>query len=275
MRYPRSSRRVGDKDSNVRSKALSVLGEVSGVTELPLLTDLLLEAQAPEVVRTAEQAISTVCTRAEKPEAGSQLLVSRLGQATPDKKVILLGVLSKVGGPTALKAVRSSIQDSQTEVHAAAIRALSVWKSPEVVADLLALAQTAANATDRLLGLRSYLGWAGKADLPLPQRLEICQKAAGLVQKPEEKTLLISRLGNIASPEALPLLQPYLDEPAVRNEGINAMVSVAEKLLKGRQANKVAPQLIQPLEKAVQAAANTDLADRAKAALKLAKDKGK
>jgi HEAT repeat protein len=266
---------VGDQDANVRSKALGVLGEVAGVKELPLLADLLLEAQAPEVVRAAEQAISTVCARAKKPEAASPFIVSRLEQAPSGKKVALLGVLSKVGGTTALKAVRSSVQDPQTEVHAAAIRALSVWKSPEVVPDLLALAQTAQDPTDRLLGLRSYLGWAGKEEVPLRQRLEICRKAAGLVQKPEDKTLLISRLGNVASPESLTLLLPYLDEPATRDEGINAMVSVAEKLLNGRQANRVAPRLIQPLEKAVKVATNPGLAERAKAVLKLAKDKVK
>jgi len=105
------------------------------------------------------------------------------------------------------------------------------------------------------------------------ERLSMCRKAADMVQSDGEKRLLLGTLGGINSPAALPVIAPYLDDAAIRQEAALASLAIADRLLKGRQSGKHAPQLIAPLEKVVQALGDDELAGRAKGLLRQAKTK--
>ena len=51
-------------------------------------------------------------------------------------------------------------------------------------------------------------------------------------------------------------------------------MNLSDQLLKGNDSAKVAPKLVEPLDKVAQVTANTDLAKRAKALRDQAKSKG-
>jgi len=259
-----------DDDAEVRSAALKRLGELGSAAELAAMLELLMRPKAPGDVGAAEQALGAVCARADNPESAAEKLAALLARAEPPQKAALLRVLGTLGGANALKAVRAAVSDPDNEVRAAAIRALGSWKTAEAAPDLLKLAQSAADPADRTRCLRSYLGMAGRADLPADQRLAMCRQAGKLLQRDEEKRLLLAALAGTQSPDALVLIVPYLDEAAIRDEAATAAVSLAEGLLKGRQAAKVAPKLVEPLKKVAQAPLGADLAQRAKTALQQA-----
>jgi hypothetical protein len=101
----------------------------------------------------------------------------------------------------------------------------------------------------------------------------MCRQAASLIQKDEEKKLLLAALGSISSVEALDLITPYLDDAAVKEEASTGIVDISDKLLQGSDGTKVAPKLIEPLNKVVQVTASADLAKRAQTLLKQAKGK--
>jgi len=257
---------AGDADAAGRAAAIRTLGDLAGPAELPALIDLLMRAKEPQAVAAAEQAVSAACLRADKPESCTERLIGMLPKAQASQKAALLHVLGGVGGPAALKAVRDCLGDADKEVHVAAVRTLCAWKDIEVLPDLLALARKTDNPTDRALGLRGYLGWASNNKTPAAERMSICKQAEGMVQKPEEKRLLLSALGSIATPEAIAMIMPHVDDAATKAEACAAVVSAAEKILKGPGAARAAPRLLEPLQKVAQAAAG-DMANRAKAAL--------
>jgi len=60
------------------------------------------------------------------------------------------------------------------------------------------------------------------------------------------------------------MIAPYLGDAATKDEASAATVAVAEKLVDGPDASKLA----EPLQKAAQATANADLVKRAKALLR-------
>jgi len=264
---------AGDSDAQVRSGALKRLGELGGPAEVPKLLDLLLGAKENSDREAAEQAVTVVCGRAEKPESMAGQMLERLAQAQPAPKSALLRVLTSIGGPEALKAVRTATGDSNAEVKAAAIRALGSWKTTDAAPDLLALARDAADPADRAVALSSFLGLANNPDLPTDQRLAMCRQAVGVIQRAEEKKLLLAALGGIPSADALPLIAPWLDEAATKEEASAAVVAVADALLKGPTAAEAAPRLMEPLRKAAEVTGNTELARRAKAALARAESK--
>jgi len=209
------------------------------------------------------------------PKALVDELCFALAKAPTQQKLALLRVLSAVGGADALKAVRAAVDDSNEEVHRGAIRALGSWNTVDAAPHLLELAKKATNENDKTLCLRGYLGFASRPDLPVKQRLSMCREAEGLIQRDDEKKLLLGALGNINSPGALSLIAPYLDASATREEASAAVVSISERLLKGRGAPKVASRLIKPLEKVAQVTTNSEVSRKAKELLKQAQSKAR
>jgi HEAT repeat protein len=264
---------AGGTDAKVRTAAVRRLGELAGSAELPQLLDLLAKAKTPEDVDATEQALRSVCLRATKPDVCVGQVEARLAQSQPAQKCALLGALGAIGGTNALRAVRSAVNDSNADVHAAAIRALAAWSTADAAPDLLVLARTASSPTDKMICLRGYLAVAGHADMPADQQLAMCRQAVPLVQKVEEKKLLLAALGGIASAEALDLIKPYLDDAGTMEEASTAVVEISAKLLKGSDSAKLAPQLVAPLEKATHNTVNPDLVKRAQKLLKQAQGK--
>jgi HEAT repeat protein len=260
-------------DPQIRTAAIRKLGELADPSDLPRLFNLLAEAADPGELEATEQAVSSVSLRALDPGACVRQVEARLAQAPPAQKCALVRVLGAVGGTNALTATRAAVNDPNTEVHGAAIRVLAGWSTAEAAPDLLELAKAASNPTDKMICLRGYLRLAGQSDLPVDKRLAMCREAADLAQKDNEKKLLLGALGGIASPQALNLITPYLDDAGCKEEAATAVVDISDKLLQRRNADWVASRLIKPLEKAVQATANGDLANRANGLLDQAKSK--
>jgi len=264
---------AGGSDSKLRIAAVQKLGELAGPADLPPLLNLLGKAKSPEDLEATEQALSAVCLKATKPGACVSQVEARLAESQPAQKCALVRVLGAVGGASALQGVRSAVNDPNAEVHAAAIRVLGGWSTADAAPDLLELAKAASNPTDKMICLRGYLALAGHADLPTDQRLTMCRQAASLVQKDDEKKLLLAALGSISSIEALDLIRPYLDDQATKEEASTGVVDISDKLLQGADAAKAAPKLIEPLDKASQITSSAELTARAKKLLDQAKTK--
>jgi HEAT repeat protein len=262
-------------DREIRTAAIKAVGELGGPDQLPALLVLLMDLRASEDLDAARQALSDVCTKADDPESCTWELAGTLAKAGPAQKIVLLRVLGGIGGPNALEAVRKAVDDRRAEVHVAAMRALGTWKTADAAPILLALAKAADNPNDKTLCLRGYLGFAARGDVPPGQRLSMCRQAAGLIERDDEKQLLLGALGGINSPDALALIMPYLDEPSVRAEACTATVAVAENLLKRSDNSKVAAKLVQPLEKVAQVSTNADLTRRAKTLLRQARKRAR
>lgn len=263
----------GDADASVRGASIKMVGELGGPDQLSSVLDVLMTLQSSRDIEAARQALSDVCGKASPPESCSGALIGRLDGAGTAQKIVLLRVLSGIGGQEALQAVRKTVGDADADVHAAAIRALGTWKTVDAAPPLLALAKGADNAGDKALCLRAYLGMAGRRDLPVGERLSMCREAGNLIESADEKRRLLSVLGGIDAPEAMSIIAPYLSDAAVRREAVLASLAVADRLLKGRASGRHAPNLIAPLEKVTQVETTDELSRRAKALLGSAKTK--
>jgi HEAT repeat protein len=261
-------------DTKVRPELIKMIGDLGGAEQLPALLELLDNADRPQDLAAAEQAIATACTKAKEPQVQADKLIDRLPQAKPAQQAALLRVLAAVGGPNSLKAVRAAIESDNAEVRSAAIRALGSWRTADAAPDLLALAKATNDSTAKTLFLRSYLNLAVRGEMATEQRLQMCEQAKGLIQRDEEKRLLLGTLSNIETPEAMSLILPYLSDAGMQQEAGMAAVTLAEKLLKGRGAAKMATQLVEPLQKVAQTTTNSEVARRANALLEQAQKRG-
>lgn len=270
---PDVSRLAADADPKVRIAAVQCVGELGGKAQLPFLLDLLQHPKSNQDMEAAENALEVVSVKPGSREPAVAAIQAQLGKSEPAQKSALLRVLTTIGGPEALNSVRNALTDASADVRAGAVRSLAGWSTPDAAPDLLRLSRESGSATEKTLALRGYLAMAARGDVGEPQRIEMCRQAAPLVERAEEKRLLLAALGSINSPDALPVLESYLGDSAVKDEAATAMLSLADKLLKRDNAAQLAARLVGPLEKVVQNTTNEKLTGQAKALLQQAKAK--
>ena len=249
-----------EDDPGTRLAALTALEGLAGPAEIPALLELLVNVAAPEELDTAERALSAACGKSGDPDSCAEKLVGLLPEARPALKEAILRLLHSIGGSRSCRAVLTAVDDADADVRGTAFRLLGEWPTAEAAPDLLRLAKSSTDPTDKLLCLRSLLRLAGNKDVPVDQRLGLCRQAAPLIQRNEEKKLLLGVLGGLPTPDALSLATPYLEDPATQEEACAAVLSIGEQLAQGPDASKA----LEPLQRVAQSTTNADLARRAK-----------
>lgn len=223
-----------DAASPVRIAALNGIGELGGASDLPALLRVLTGLTDPLELEAAEQTLSGIAVRADRPGAVVAIVAETIPKAAPSQKGALVRVMGSLGGESALRVVRSALDEPSPEVHAAAIRTLGAWKTADAAPILLTLATNAPDATDRTLSLHNYLGLASSSDIPANERLQLCRNATNATSTPESKKLLLAALGGIDSIEVVTLIAPFLKDASVHEEAGAALLTVAERLQKAK-----------------------------------------
>ena len=257
---------AGGADPQVRPAAIKMVGELGGPDQLPVLLDLLMGTKATQDVEAAEQALSDIFARADNPQSYTDKITGLLAQAQPAQKGVLLRILSTIGGPDALKAVRAAVDDPNAEVRAAAIRALGRWKGADAAPDLLRLAKTSPDPSGRIAALRGYIGLVRDESLSTENKLAMCKEAAAMIQRDEEKKLLLGVLGEVPAVEALSMAMAHLSNPATKDEAAFAAVAIGEKIFEQKPG-----EVADAVAKVMQVTGNKDVARRAKAILNKAR----
>jgi len=266
---------TSEAEPKVRRAALKIVGELGSSKELPSLIDLFMDSNEPQIIGASGQAAIVVCMKEGNPQSYSDKFIELFAKARKPQKRVLLHMLSSTGGPKALETVRKAVDDGEEGIYRDAIRALSSWRSADAAPHMLVLAKKLTDQNEKTLCLRGYLGFASRVSLPADQRLSMCRDVEGVIERNEEKKLLLSALGNIDSTEALTMITPYLDVPATRREASMGALAIAERLLKGRGSSRYASKLIKPLQKVVKVTTDAKTAKRAKGLLKRAQSKAK
>jgi HEAT repeat protein len=243
---------MSDADLNVRTAAARSYGELAGAAGIPVLIDKLTKSTDAREVAIYERVLGTVCPLAGEKDACAKRLAEALPKAGPAAKPAVLRTLRVAGGPEALKAVRGAVNDADKEVHATALRVLGEWPSADASPLLLELAKSSSDGGDKLLALRGYLGMALLKNVAAADKLAIGRQAAPLIQREEEKRMLLGALSGAASAEALDLIIPYLEDPAVKREAVATVMAIAEK----RKPKQHAAVAQKALEKVVKVAAD-------------------
>jgi len=252
-----------DTNPQVRAAAFRTIGDLSGPGDVPAVLQLLIQAKTPEDIEATEQALGVVASKSRDRDATVQQLAGAFDAAQLAQKSALLRVLTSLGGPKALALVRSAVKNPNAEVRTAAVRALSNWSSVDAAPDLLEIAKSTESPSDKMVSLRGLLGMAVQGEQHSEaQRLTLCRQAAELVQKPEEKKMLLAALGSISSPESVQMIMPYLRDDAVREEAANAVVGISEKLLK-KQDPKATEILTLALTEVTKSGASGGLVEKA------------
>lgn len=257
---------AGDNDQKIRSSALRKVGELGSLTELPALLDLLIKFKTSQDLEAVKRALSVICMKADNPESYTMKLTNLLSRVQPMQKCALLHVLGVIGSSNALGAVRAEVNNSNEVVREAAISALCAWKTADAAPHLLALAKESPFSSRKTATLRGYINLVRDESLSTEKKLEMCREATALIQRNEEKKLLLGVLGTVPAAEALSMAMTYMGDSLVRNEACFAVVAISEKIVL-QNPDEVADAI----GKVLKATNNRNVTRRAKAILDKAK----
>jgi len=220
---------AAEPDAAVREAAYAALAALATADELPAVVDLLVKAQDEERGK-AEKAVLTVARKAG--EAGCPAVLAALSGASASKaRVSLLKVLGELGDDAALSALRAGVKDSDAGVQDAAVRALAQWPHTAALEDLLAIAKTVENNTQRVLALRGYVRLlALPSERPVADTIARYEEALGMATGADEVKTVLGALADLKHPAALQLAGKHLDDDAVRAEAVAASLKIARAI---------------------------------------------
>jgi len=213
----------------VRRASLDALRGLAGAEHVPSLVDLLAQTDQSEQ-RRARRMLVAVADQSGARGAATRGLLAKLAQTENEEtRRSLLLTLGELGQDAALPALREALQSDSGQVRRAAIVALSGWPNAEPMADLLQVARSRDEESQRVLALRGYIDLVGSARAMEPgERLQCYGTAMELAAGPAEKSKVLAALPAIKTVAALQLAQSVLDDEQVRQEAALAAVSIAK-----------------------------------------------
>ena len=230
---PEIVRCAADSDAGIRGAAVRAMGALGQEGVVTDLVQLLGKAEGRQERADLEAALLTISSR-----SGASCVASLLPlEQSSDNTVRVAGLhaLVAAGGPQALEAVRTSLQDKDQAVQDEAVRTLSTWPNtwPEdehVAEPLLALARSGENPTHQVLALRGYLQFLqGDKKLSHEEKTAKLKESLPLLTRPEEKRQAIAAIHGISSLQAIELLTGFAQDPAVAEDAFSALVDAASK----------------------------------------------
>jgi HEAT repeat protein len=231
---PEIVRCAWDSDAGIRSAAVHAMGAMGRETVVTDLVQLLGKTQGQKERADIEAALLAISSRTGA--SCVQYLLPLEQSSEGALRVAGLHALASAGGPEALAALRTGLQDKDQTVQDEAVRTLSTWPNtwPEdehVAEPLLALARSSPNSTHQILALRGYLQFLeGDKNLNDEQKTARLKESLPLMTLyPEQKRQAIAVIHEIPSVQALEILTDFARDPAVAEDAFSAMVEAASK----------------------------------------------
>lgn len=201
--------------------ALASLQDVDG-----LIKKMLAISDAGEKGH-AQGALKQLCSNIKDKNACINVFVPYYDSSDDSTKLFILDVAAVAGSSVGLKLTQQAIKSENQALYDKGVRALAAWSSMSAEKDLLDLAQNGKDDKTKIIAIRGYIQIVGRDERNEDKRVEKYQKIQALVQRADEKKLLIGGLGGIRRQSALKMLSEYVLDADVRIEAQRAAVDRA------------------------------------------------
>jgi len=264
---PEVASSLNDADAGIRGSAVKTVAIIGGHEQAPDLVKLLLATRIASERTEIGKTLLTICG-----VHGSACLphVRPLIQGRdPELHILGLRALAVIGGSEALTAVKSAMESAAPAVQDEAVRILSGWPNKwpndsEAGKALLALAVSAENMPQHVLGLRGYLQYIrGNKQLSNDEKAAEVKDLLTHIKRLEEKRQVIAVLGETPSVLAFDLLTTLAEDSALVEEAYSAIVQIAAQDIQGLSKE----QRRQALQTVVDKSGNDGTKQRARKAL--------
>jgi HEAT repeat protein len=191
-----------------------------------------LNLQSSSENNEAQKTIAAIAHKIEDKNRQAETVLAVLPSIKDIQKTCsLLSVLGKIGDSSALPSLRQALDNDNTNIQGAAIRALAEWPTAEPLPNLMKIAENSEHKVNQILALRGCVHLLGlDNNRPAEETMELYTKAMALAPNANEKRRVLSGLGNIQSLDALKMAENYLEDKTLNREAEYAAVKIAESI---------------------------------------------
>jgi HEAT repeat protein len=248
--------------AEVRSEAWGALASAASESDMDAMMAAAIAIDDAGLKSKATKSVEHFCSRAQDKQACFEAAARHYDRADETTKIFILTLASVTGGTKALELTKSALKSGNRQLRDRALQSLVRWPDWRAAAVLMDLARSAPEEKTRILAVKGYISVADR-ERNERKRVKMYQDVRELVKRAEEKRLLVSKLGNVKDPRAIPILSAYLDDGEVKNEAAMAAVKIAGKIRRGSRR-----ELRALMEKVIASTTDKGLVNKAKGALK-------
>jgi HEAT repeat protein len=220
--------RHGNKDE--RTASLQALGQLADASRIPTLVELVVDADNDDTRSQAADAVNAIYQRTPGGKQDADALVKAVNSGSIETRLALLPICSELAQEPVRKALRASVADGDARIRDAGIHALCETGDPELLPDLLQLADVKNGESVRHLAIRGCVRLTSPeegAKISKEKKLDAFTQILGGKLDVEEKRLVLSGLAGVADRRALALAVGMLDDAAVQVEAEQAVIHIA------------------------------------------------
>ncbi len=254
---------TADENVKVKRAATKSISALGGAADVEKLVGMLLASKDSGDRDSFASAISSIAARQPVVETRAFQMIAGLAKADDEGKVLLLGILSALGGKPACEAARGCLASTAAEVKKAAVKSLAEWPDAAPLEDLKAVAKGDASDVNRILAMRGYIRLLASVNMKPNKRVEAYKEMYALATRPQEKRAVFAGLGDSPSVQVLEFLAEHLADADVKAEALVTYERVAEELIKPKSKEARAA-----LQRVIAATDDKNLKKRAENALK-------
>ena len=219
-----------DPNPKVRTESFKTLGMISDPEYLPNLIELMINAQSETERKEAERTVAVVSQKIEEKNRQADAVLESLPSVNDlTARGSMLQVLGKIGARPALPTLRKALNDNNSDIKTAAIRALSEWPTTDPIFDLLEIAQTSDNKIHKVLATRGFIQLIKMgSSRPENESLYWYKQAMKLASDSGEKKRVLSGVGYLSTLEALEFAAEFLKAKSTQAEAEAAVIEIAD-----------------------------------------------
>jgi len=219
-------------DEKVSRSAFQALARLAGEQDLPAMVKIITSLSSEEARKDAEQAIIQTARQIADEQRQADVVLTALSQTKPvPVQCSLLRVLGGIANRQALERLQTAAEDKEPALQDTAVRALANWPNTQAAGALMKIIQNTPNETHRTLAFRGYIRLLSlPEERPVEETLNLYAQALAQARQTSEKQLVLSGLANVNHPQALQMVQSYLEDMEVQQEAALATLKIAQEL---------------------------------------------
>ena len=217
-----------DDNAQVRSAAMSALGQIGRVEQIAALLPGVLKAQKGGERDNAERNVALICSRIDNEDQRGARVIEALKTVAAADRDELLPLVGRVGGRKLIDFVGDIASEQDPTRRKFGINALSNWPDASVADKLLEIANKTTDAAERNQAFQGYVKISATRDNRNDaQRLDRMREAMKAARSPDERLLVINRTRTAYAVESVRFVLPYLEQPEFAQLTCETIVEIA------------------------------------------------
>ncbi len=208
----------------VKAEAAKTLQFVSTEENLDDLF-MLLEKDDAEHIPALQQAINASLSNLSADE--QMTVISKQTNKPNAKSHLYYPAMAFAGSQEAMDQLMEDYKNAPAKQKRAAFEALTTWKTFDVIYPLLEIARNSKDSKEKSDAIDAIVNTVSKSDQTQEVKYLFLREALEMASTDKQKNTIIELLGRTNMYQALLLLEPYMDVPAVRESAAQASMKIA------------------------------------------------